>query len=239
VLNLPLNYIDPTGHAYICAGGCDDPDQGVGWSLNEVVNCYRPSADLGVDPESYRQQTLVMEAAVNIHNAGRQRITSQSPQEIKEYFIELLYLGAEQRLVQAGNGSSGGTGLDLTSGFAAAGVLGNFGRSLSGGGGAVVMRKRYDGPKPTYEENPAHIPGRPGFNRKKTPLPADAEEVYKRAVPGDDINLREWFGKNRDGQIYRYSVSNGKAHFSGVDGVGDVIRNLSPYARERLKELSP
>jgi murein DD-endopeptidase MepM/ murein hydrolase activator NlpD len=28
VLNRPLNHIDPTGHTYICATGCDDPDEG-------------------------------------------------------------------------------------------------------------------------------------------------------------------------------------------------------------------
>ena len=27
------------------------------------------------------------------------------------------------------------------------------------------------------------------------------------------------------------------AHFSGIDGVGDGIRNITPYARNRLKRL--
>jgi hypothetical protein len=72
---------------------------------------------------------------------------------------------------------------------------------------------------------------RPG----KTPLPKDAEDVYKRAVPNDPENPTAWFGKNADGEIYRFSLSNdGTAHFSGIDGVGDGVRNLTQYALDRL-----
>lgn len=97
---------------------------------------------------------------------------------------------------------------------------------------------RYDGPKPTYHVNPAHVPGQRGFNPKKTPLPKDAEDVFKNAVPNDPKNPTAWFGKNADGQIYRFSTSNdGTAHFSGIDGVGDGVRNLTEYALDRLNGL--
>jgi hypothetical protein len=84
--------------------------------------------------------------------------------------------------------------------------------------------------------NPAHAPGtlRPG----KTRLPNDAEEVFRRAVPDDPVNARNWFGKNAKGQIYRFSNGNdGTAHFSGIDGVGEGIRNITTYARQRLEAL--
>jgi RHS repeat-associated protein len=95
--------------------------------------------------------------------------------------------------------------------------------------------ERYDGPKPKYAENPAHIPGK-GLRPGKTPLPTDAEQVFKNAVPNDPVNPTAWFGKNSNGQIYRFSSSNdGTAHFSGIDGVGDGTRNLTNYALDRLE----
>ncbi|MBU3059036.1 RHS repeat domain-containing protein [Pseudomonas indica] len=105
---------------------------------------------------------------------------------------------------------------------------------------AKVAKKlaRYDGPKPTYHINPAHVPGQRGFNPTKTPLPKDAETVFSNAVPNDSKNPTAWFGKNPDGQIYRYSLGNdGTAHFSGTDGIGDGVRNLTKYAKDRLSEL--
>jgi hypothetical protein len=95
---------------------------------------------------------------------------------------------------------------------------------------------RWDGKKPSYSANPDHVPGtlRPG----KTPLPDDAQEVFRNAVPDDPTNAKNWFGRNRDGKIYRFSNGNdGTVHFSGIDGVGDGIRNLTKYARQRLGEI--
>ncbi len=93
---------------------------------------------------------------------------------------------------------------------------------------------RFDGPKPKYDVNPQHVPGR-GLRRGKTPLPPDAEDVYRRAVPNDPVNPTAWFGKNQAGQVYRYSADNaGGAHFSGIEGDGSGVRNVSKYARERL-----
>lgn len=94
---------------------------------------------------------------------------------------------------------------------------------------------RYDGPKPKYHVNPAHDPGSPLFNPKKTPLPNDAERVFKNAVPDDSVKPRNWYGTNLQGQTYRFSGGgDGTAHFSGIDGVGDGTRNITNYARKRL-----
>ncbi len=107
----------------------------------------------------------------------------------------------------------------------------------SDGTQSVKYLSRYNGPKPKYTVNTAHVPGNRGFHRGKTPLPKDAEDVFKNAVPENSTNPRVWYGKNKDGQIYRFSVNNnGEAHFSGIDGLGDGTKNITPYARDRLKE---
>ena len=107
---------------------------------------------------------------------------------------------------------------------------------------AVAVSKnnfaRYDGPKPSYHINPAHVAGQRGFNPRKTPLPLDDQLVFSKAVPNDPKEPTAWFGKNEKGQIYRYSLGNdGTAHFSGIDGVGDGVRNLTKYAQDRLRGL--
>jgi hypothetical protein len=67
-------------------------------------------------------------------------------------------------------------------------------------------------------------------------VPADAEDVYKNAVPDSAENAKNWYGKNADGTIYRYSNANdGTAHFSGSSASKDGIRNMPPYARQRLE----
>lgn len=114
-------------------------------------------------------------------------------------------------------------------------VGGVIGRGARIAGGVTGKLPRYQGPKPTYDVNPAHVPG-PTLQPGKTPLPKDAEAAFKRAVPDDPVSPRHWYGKGDDGTIYRFSSSNdGKAHFSGADGVGDGIRNITEYARGRLE----
>ncbi len=123
---------------------------------------------------------------------------------------------------------------DVIIGAAGGGVLYKGGKLLKSSG----KLQRYDGPKPTYHVNDAHVPGRRGFHRGKTPLPDDAEKVFQNAVPNDPVNPTAWFGKNKDGEIYRFSLSNdGTAHFSGIDGVGDGVRNLTQYAIDRMNGL--
>lgn len=134
---------------------------------------------------------------------------------------------------------------------AAMGVLGDLGgnalsklgKSIGNSKALKCLKKgakklpRYEGPKPTYTVNPAHVPGQ-GLRPGKTPLPNDAEAVFRNAVPNDPTNPTAWFGRNSEGQIYRFSADrNGTAHFSGIDGVGDGTRNLTSYARDRLNGL--
>jgi len=107
------------------------------------------------------------------------------------------------------------------------------------GATAASHLPRYNGPKPSYHRSDAHVRGlalRRGQN--KTPVPADAESVYRTAVPDDSVSPKLWFGKNKAGQIYRFSPGErGTVHFSGIDDVGDGIRNMSDYARARLEAL--
>jgi hypothetical protein len=57
-------------------------------------------------------------------------------------------------------------------------------------------------------------------------------------VPDSSSEARHWFGKNNDGIIYKFSNANdGTAHFSGRSDVGDGIKNLTQYAKERLRDL--
>ena len=94
---------------------------------------------------------------------------------------------------------------------------------------------RFNGSKPKYMINDAHVPGR-GLRPGKTPLPTDAEEVFSRAVPNDPENPTAWFGRRDSGQVYRFSMNNEgtMAHFSGIRGVGSGTRNITPYALRRL-----
>ncbi len=98
--------------------------------------------------------------------------------------------------------------------------------------------RRYDGPKPQYEINPAHVLG-PNYNKNKTPLPPDAETVFAKAIPDDPDNPKVWVGRNDQGQIYRYSMDHNRtnAHFSGIDDLGDGTRNVNwEYVFLRFKE---
>jgi RHS repeat-associated protein len=114
------------------------------------------------------------------------------------------------------------------------GITAKFVRTPRADNGALP---RFDGPKPTYEVNSAHVPGQ-GLraSNPKTPLPADAEAVFKKAVPDAPIDPKNWYGKNADGGVYRFSGAGGKAHFSGINGVGSGTRNITGYAEGRLRE---
>lgn len=100
---------------------------------------------------------------------------------------------------------------------------------------AAKKLPRFDESKPTYHVNEAHVPG-PKFNPNKEVLPSDARDVYKNAVPDSAKNAKNWYGRNADGTIYRYSNANDRtAHFSGSNATKDGIRNITPYARQRLE----
>ncbi|MDR2441569.1 MAG: hypothetical protein LBE12_19580 [Planctomycetaceae bacterium] len=95
--------------------------------------------------------------------------------------------------------------------------------------------RRYDGQKPKYVKG-NHPDADSGYgNPNKTPIPADAEMVFQKAVPNDPDNPTAWFGQNDQGEVYRFSGSNGEAHFNGIAGVGDGTRNLTQYALMRME----
>jgi len=71
----------------------------------------------------------------------------------------------------------------------------------------------YHGPKPEYDHATHHEPSSPDFRgggSKTTPLPPEAEEVYRKLVPADSS------GKNGLDKIvkefYRYQRNNGKVY---------------------------
>ena len=93
---------------------------------------------------------------------------------------------------------------------------------------------RYNGPKPRYSINPEHVPGslKPG----KTPLPSDAEGVFGSAVPDDPVSPKIWYGRNAQGDIYRFSLSgDGSSHFSGSASSERGLPAIPKYARDRLE----
>ncbi|GAA4349544.1 hypothetical protein GCM10023165_36420 [Variovorax defluvii] len=134
-----------------------------------------------------------------------------------------LQLGVPGRARIDGEGSAG----------AGRGVVGPLCSSTGVDGSKGLAR--YDGPKPQHHVNPAHDPRSARYNPQKTPQPPDAESVYGNAVPDDPINPRNWYGLNSAGKIYRFSSANdGTAHFSGMEGAGDGIRNMTDYALQRI-----
>jgi hypothetical protein len=97
---------------------------------------------------------------------------------------------------------------------------------------------RFDGAKPKYHVNEAHVKGSSKFNPKKEPLPKDAAEVYQKAVPDSPTKPKNWYGKSSEGTVYRFSnANNGTAHFSGSSASKDGIRNIPDYALERLEAM--
>jgi hypothetical protein len=76
---------------------------------------------------------------------------------------------------------------------------------------------RWHGRKPRYEVNPSHVPG-PTLRPGKTPLPADAETVYRHAVPDPvacSAGNHAWYGRNAAGEFYRYQGRNA-VHWNGI-----------------------
>ncbi|MDR3109282.1 MAG: hypothetical protein LBU65_06285 [Planctomycetaceae bacterium] len=94
--------------------------------------------------------------------------------------------------------------------------------------------RRYEGPKPKYVKGNHSSEGSNYGDPNKTPIPSDADIVFQRAVPNDPDNPTAWFGANDQHQIYRFSGSNGEAHFNGISGLGDGTRNLTKYALMRM-----
>jgi hypothetical protein len=94
--------------------------------------------------------------------------------------------------------------------------------------------RRYDGNKPTYVIGDHQHAGSRYNDPNKTPIPSDADVVFRRAVPNDPDNPTAWFGQNEQGEIYRFSGTTSEVHFNGIAGVGDGTRNLNQYVLLRL-----
>jgi cytochrome c553 len=74
--------------------------------------------------------------------------------------------------------------------------------------------------KPKLTKNPKHNQNATG---KASPEPSDASKVYEDAVEGPDGN---WYGKNENGDVYRYSrPSNGETHWNGSSSGSNAIRS--------------
>ena len=107
-----------------------------------------------------------------------------------------------------------------------------------GGDGNVRPWKdgAYHGPKPKYNNPGHHDPSSGKFRgggSKTSPLPDDAQEVYKKAIPTPDG--RTWYGKNSDGEIYRYQVDReGFVHFNGRENSERRLK-VPSYIRKRLR----
>jgi hypothetical protein len=101
---------------------------------------------------------------------------------------------------------------------------------------AKAYQRAYHGPKSQYTNPGTHDPTSPNFVKGKTPLPADAEAVYRRAIP-DPANTtptkQKWFGRSSSGEYYRYQGDNGEVHFNGKVDWND----LPTYIKERYRDM--
>lgn len=59
--------------------------------------------------------------------------------------------------------------------------------------------------------------------------------MYKNAVPSDPTDPKAWYGKNKDGEIYKFHSSNdGTAHYSGRENDQYGLNRIPKYAKDRL-----
>ncbi len=93
----------------------------------------------------------------------------------------------------------------------------------------------YHGPKSEYTNPGTHDQTSPHYVRGKTPLPADAEAVYRRAIPdpaATNATKQTWYGRSADGSYYRYQGTNGEVHFNAIVS----WNNLPAYIRQRFRD---
>ncbi|EAA5569597.1 RHS repeat protein, partial [Salmonella enterica subsp. enterica] len=97
----------------------------------------------------------------------------------------------------------------------------------------------YHGRKPTYDPATHHDPSSPDFRgggSKTTPLPPDAEEVYRRAVPSDSTG-KKWYGQNSEGEFYRYQGQNGEVHWNGREKSSRGL-DVPTWIRKRFNQMA-
>lgn len=97
----------------------------------------------------------------------------------------------------------------------------------------------YHGPKPDYTNPGHHDPSSPHFRgggAMTTPLPPDAEVVYRNAIP--DADGRSWYGRNADGEVYRYAPNGGSDSGVHWNGRENSPRGLvvPPEVRARFRD---
>jgi hypothetical protein len=143
-----------------------------------------------------------------------------------EAIRRLVAIGALDGAILAGIGSLGGgpsialpelqrpTSLSVQSGQGAGGAGSGSSTSVPGATGASA--------RPPYKINPARDPATGRLNPTKTAEPPDAASVYEKSIQGPD---GKWYGKNAQGDIYRYHSDNaGTSHFSGSTGGSKPLR---------------
>lgn len=67
-------------------------------------------------------------------------------------------------------------------------------------------------------------------------MPPDAEEVYRRSVPGDSEG-RTWYGQNSEGEFYRYQGQNGKVHWNGREKSARGLK-VPQWIRNRFNQMA-
>jgi RHS repeat-associated protein len=101
---------------------------------------------------------------------------------------------------------------------------------------AKAYQRAYNGPKSRYINPGTHDPTSPNFVRGKSPLPTDADVVYRHAIPDPattDPVKQTWYGRSPDGSYYRYQGTNGEVHFNGIV----EWNNLPTYIQQRFRGL--
>jgi hypothetical protein len=95
----------------------------------------------------------------------------------------------------------------------------------------------YHGPKSRYTNPGTHDPTQPSlWDQSKTPLPADAADVYGNAIPdvaNTDPVRQSWYGIGADGKFYRYQGTNGEVHFNAILNWNELPASI----RKRFKEM--
>ena len=236
----PVSFVDPSGTDFlewvaggvgVLVGGFDAVTFGL------YSKAYNPSGDWNSVPH-YHTAHLVGEIA-----AG----TALTAVGVSEVGAALKAGQMGMRMLVAAKGvNAASAGARAVAAVADAGLTAYAGTSLAtslsnekaGSPASSGERKlpRYDGPKPKYHVNEAHVKSSGNLRPGKEPLPSDAAKVYETAVPDSAQGAENWFGKNPDGTIYRFSGANdGTAHFSGSSASKDGIRNITDYAIDRLE----
>jgi hypothetical protein len=99
----------------------------------------------------------------------------------------------------------------------------------------------YHGTKPEYTNPGHHDPSSGNFRgggSRTTPLPSDAAQVYGNAIP--DLEGKNWYGRNAEGEIYRYQPNGGNdpgVHWNGRENSPRGLE-VPPDIRRRFAAMN-